>query len=130
MLRQAISHIKARKEKYHVKKKNSGTKKSICVSPRFVRKVAEYKEKLLEREKQILGEVKHMKIVYEEDIRSEYNHQNTIDEICEYLGVKPASVSAKYSKATPMSTKSLVANYEELENEMVDTKFEKYLSKK
>jgi LPS sulfotransferase NodH len=68
-----------------------------------------------------------LKLIYEEDLLGESNHQNTLDKICDFLNLEYSVANTKYAKISPDRIQNCVLNYNELEKEFKHTHYEQYL---
>jgi hypothetical protein len=84
-------------------------------------------EALRDYEKKLLEGVPHLSLTYEENILDPEGHQETVDQICAFLGVKSVPVESGYEKIAPPSLRDGVLNYEELARRLRGTPYDKYL---
>lgn len=65
-------------------------------------------------EAEVLADVPHLSLIYEEDLEQETSHQPTADRIFRYLNVDLAEVSAKTHRTTPQRVQDVLTNYDQL----------------
>lgn len=128
LLRHALSNIRARKEHFHRKKSDQGsTARALYIDPDQLIDWMEHSESLQAYERKLLEDVPHLSLTYEENIRSPKNHQSTVDQIAEFLGIETAPVESSYEKVAPPSLEDGVANYDELVEHLANTRYERFL---
>lgn len=127
LLRHALSNIRARAEGFSRKKGEGGTSSALRVDPDTVVEWMRSSEALQAYEHQLLEGVPHLSLTYEENIRDPSRHQQTVDDICEFLGIESAPVQTPYEKMAPPSLQDGVANYEALVERLDGTSYAQYL---
>ncbi|MCS3631973.1 hypothetical protein GGP55_002584 [Salinibacter ruber] len=128
LLRHALSNIRARREQFHQKKDDIPAEaQALRVDPDRVMDWIRSSEALGAYEKRLLEDVPHRSLTYEKHIRNPEAHQQTIDDICAYLGVESVPIESSYRKIAPPSVREGVANYDELVRRLRETPYEKYL---
>lgn len=71
----------------------------------------------------------NLRIVYEDDLLSPTSHQRTLDRICAWLGIPPAPVSSHLVRITPHDTRAMIANIDEVEALLSQTRYACYLER-
>jgi len=128
LLRHALSNIRARREQFHRKTSDAGGAASaLRVDPEHVIDWMESSEALRAYEERLLDGVPHLSLTYEAHIRDASRHQETVDEVCAFLGVESAPVESSYQKLAPPSLRDSVANYDELARRLEGTAYASYL---
>lgn len=127
LLRHALSNIRARREQFHRKKGEGNARPALHVDPEHVLDWMCSSEALSTYEDQLLRDVPHLSLTYEAHIRDPSQHQDTIDLICDFLGVETASVESPYEKIAPRSLREGVSNYGELARRLRETPYAQYL---
>lgn len=128
LLRHALSNIRARREQFHQKKGDAPSEaRALRVDPDHVVEWMRSSEALAEYESRLLDGVSYLSLTYEDHICDPEVHQETVDEICEFLGVESAPVESTYDKIAPSSLRDGVANYDELAQRIRGTPYKKYL---
>lgn len=128
LLRHALSNIRARREQFHQKKDDApADSQALRVDPDHVVEWIRSSEVLGAYEERLLDAVSHLSLTYEEHIRDPEAHQDTVDEICSFLGVESAPIESSYRKIAPPSLREGVINYDELVTRLEGTPYEQYL---
>jgi len=128
LLRHALSNIRARRDQFHRKKDGRRSEaRALRVDPDHVVEWMRSSASLRDYEERLLEPVPHLSLTYEEHIRDADSHQDTVDEICTFLGVESASVESSYQKVAPSSLRQNVANYDELARRLHGTPYATYL---
>lgn len=128
LLRHALSNVRARKETFHRKKSDSDRERpAINVDPDRVIEWMNSSAELNAYEQEILEDVPHLSLTYEEHIRRPEGHQATVDRICAYLGIESTNVESTYRKVAPPSLRAGVANFDELADRLLDTPYARFL---
>jgi hypothetical protein len=81
-------------------------------------------------EERLLEDVPHRSLTYEEHIRNPEAHQQTVDDICAYLGVESAPIESSYRKIAPPSLRDGLANYDAVARRLQETPYEQYLDER
>jgi hypothetical protein len=76
---------------------------------------------------EILEHFPYFGLCYEDDLLDSARHQLTVDNISEFLGVPSSPVETRLRKTTPRDLSSFVANFDEVEAFLLDTKYAKFL---
>lgn len=128
LLRHALSNIRARREQFHQKRDDAAAEaQALHVDPDAVMKWMRSSETLGTYEERLLDGVPHLSLTYEEHIRDPGDHQQTVDEICAYLGVESAPIESSYRKIAPLSLREGIDNYEAVARRLHGTSYERYL---
>lgn len=128
LLRHALSNIRARREGFE-REKNADEAGSgaIRVDPDHVVEWMRSSEALQTYEHRLLEGVPHLSLTYEEHIRDPSRHQDTVDDVCEFLGIESAPTRSRYAKMAPPSLREGVANYDQLALRLEGTEYERFL---
>ena len=128
LLRHALSNIRARREQFHQKKDDAAAEaQALHVDPDAVVEWMRSSEALGAYEEKVLEGVLHLSLTYEENIRNPEDHQQTVDDICAYLGVDSAPIESSYRKMAPLSLRDGIDNYEAVVRRLHGTPYEHYL---
>ncbi len=85
------------------------------------------REIYLEEEEEILKNLPHITIVFEDDLLRAENHQRTLDKILNYLGLSPVPVKTIFLRAASERLSDSIQNYEEVVRAIGQTKYAKFL---
>jgi LPS sulfotransferase NodH len=127
LLRHALSNIRARQEGFSRKKGEQTEAGALEVDPETVIEWMRSSEAYEDYEERLLEGVPHLSLTYEENIRDPRHHQETVEDICEFLGIESAPVQTQYKKMAPPSLREGVANYDALVRRLTGTRYAKYL---
>lgn len=81
----------------------------------------------LAQEEEILKNLPHITIVFENDLLRAENHQRTLDKILDYLGLPSVPVKTIFVRAASKRLSDSVQNYEEVVRAISQTKYAKFL---
>lgn len=132
ILRQVTSWIIAderKKENYQNYKKGQKPIKlsSIEIDPeKLMFKMREFKAKQDFAREAVKG-FPHLYLSYEKDLRDEKIHQQTLDKICDYLGIDTAKVITRFSRVSPPEMSTYITNYAEVIQYLSKTEFSIFL---
>ncbi|MGB3510837.1 MAG: hypothetical protein WBA93_16720 [Microcoleaceae cyanobacterium] len=79
------------------------------------------------KEQEILENLDHITVVYEEDLFLLENHQKTSDRIFDYLGLESVPVKTNLIKTTSNQLSDVIENYEEVVKKVSQTTYAKFL---
>jgi hypothetical protein len=116
LLRHTISGLVARQRKIYHHKKSDGPQELGKIPVDCERLLSKMKERgaYLLQERQILGALPHLPIVYEDDLLPAQNHQGALDRVFDFLRVPSVPVETQHARVTPSRLSSFIENYEEL----------------
>jgi LPS sulfotransferase NodH len=113
---------------FHLSKSNfNRIKGPMYVDPQALLQKMDRFDYLAQCQKKALNGISYLELVYEEDLMSESRHQNTVDRICEYLGLQTAPVETNQLRVTSDSIDDFFTNVKEIEELLRMTKYERYL---
>jgi LPS sulfotransferase NodH len=129
LLHHALSNIAARqKQKFHYRvSQDKVEKKPIYVEVEELVKWLSGSEQLDNFEHQILQNIPHLPLTYENNLQESLCHQTTVDLIFELLDIPSVPVKTNLIKAMPLKLTEMVSNYEEIIKSLQGTKYEKFL---
>ncbi len=78
-------------------------------------------------ERELLENLPFLEIQYERHLENGLSHQSTVECILEYLNLPIRSAQTWHKKVIQGGIKSVISNYEELEEVMINSGYEKYL---
>lgn len=78
-------------------------------------------------ENNILKQIPHLTITYEDDLLRAGQHQKTADRLFEYLGIESIPVTTKYKRTTTEKLSDFIENYDEIVSVLRKTKYAKFL---
>jgi len=93
----------------------------------FVQQVKERREFAL-KEEEILAGLNYLKIVYEDDLLTESNHQSTVDRVLDCLGLERKPARSNMHKINTYEMKELIANYDEFKESMNENNLGNFIS--
>lgn len=124
LLRQAVSHfIRLHRGRPH---KEDNASEDISVRIKYVDLIRriEQQEIYLVREEEVLRNLPHITLVYEDDLLNQADHQRTLDKLFKFLDVPSAPVSTYMIKVTPEDLSQIVENFDELAHSLRGTRYE------
>jgi len=129
LVRKTISNLMLEKTGREVILKTTQPKKININTKKFFKFIKE-QELALEKESELLKNIKHHKISYEESLLNNKQHQKTLNELFCFLNVQPHSVKTKIKKQGKANLKEYILNYAELESILRNTKYYRLLTSK
>ena len=127
-LQQAISVLRAVTTQFHYRRGEKAVFAPIHVDPVEVLSALAIFEDRVRFLRSALAELPTLELVYEDDLETPEQQASTVDRICAYLGLPPASVQADLVKLTPRSLAEQVENFEEVTALVGATRFAWVLS--
>ncbi|MGK7892590.1 MAG: hypothetical protein AB4372_02790, partial [Xenococcus sp. (in: cyanobacteria)] len=124
----ALSNINARIKKFHHRlDEGKLSNKLIKVEIEQVFYWIKHSEKLEKYEHELLREIPHLSLTYEEHLLHQEFHQKTVDKITELLDLPSVPVKTNLVKLMPLELSKMVENYEELVQAMKASKYAHFL---
>jgi len=87
-----------------------------------------WRETMLAQERQVLEEIPHLPIVYEQDLLDARRHQVTLDRVFDFLGVARVAVRAGLMRVSPDRLADIVENVDEVLKTLAETPYASQLS--
>lgn len=128
LLYHALSNINARMKKFH-QRLNEGklSYQPIKIEIKQVFEWIEKSENMEKYEHELLREIPHLSLTYEEDLLHQEFHQKTVDKITELLALPSLPVKTNLVKLMPLELSKMVENYEELVQGVKNSKYARFL---
>jgi len=127
ILRQAVSHfVRVHRGKLH-KKDNTPEHIFFRIEFKDLMKRIEEQKTYLAKEEEILRELPHITLVYEDDLLRKEVHQRTLDRLFMFFGVPIAPVRTDMLKITPENMSKVIENFDELAQILRKTEYRMYL---
>ncbi|MEM6253216.1 MAG: hypothetical protein AAF821_09860 [Cyanobacteria bacterium P01_D01_bin.156] len=124
----AISNLRARVLGFHKKKTDSLVKaKAITVEPESIVDWIRRSETLASYELELLQGLEILSLTYEDNLQRTVQHQETVDQICEFLGVPSSPVTSDYRKQSSSRWQDAIANHQEVTGFLSKTPYAHYL---
>ncbi len=128
LLHQALSNIKARIFGFHQKNTDSPVEaKAITVNPESVLDWMQRGRQLADYELTLLEGLNVLSLTYEDNLQHSDQHQQTVDRICNFLGVPSSPVKSAYRKQASDRWQDGVLNHQELTEFLSKTPYAHYL---
>jgi len=114
-LKHALSNVlvKHRGNKYH-KYDNSVEKYQINLNLAHLEEEVELRIAYDQQEQIALKGIKHIRVVYEDELMETKNHQVTIDKILDYVQLNPKPVKTKMKRINSFFIEDIILNFSEL----------------
>lgn len=130
ILRQAISHIVARNRNQYnfTDKYDERLYKKISIDTKLLETKINWINKFTQAKFEILKDLNHINLIYEDDLLNSASHQTTCDKIFNYLGIDSCHVNTAFTRTSPKDLSEIIENYEELKNYIKDTEYEDLLN--
>lgn len=128
LLRQAVSHfVRLHRGRPH---KTNEREENIAFEIDFEALITQIEEKeyYLRLEKEILEDLPHLNLVYEDDLFSNDSHQRSLDKVFQFLDIPSVPVSTKMMKVTGTNLPEIVVNYNDIELKLNNTRHHLYLN--
>ncbi|MEM9265064.1 MAG: hypothetical protein AAGA46_06035 [Cyanobacteria bacterium P01_F01_bin.13] len=124
----ALSNIRARVSGFYQKKTDAPLKSQvITVDPAHLLDRIKRSEQLAAYELELLQGLDVLSLTYEDNLRHSWQHQPTVDKICDFLGVPPSLVTSAYRKQSSGRWQDAIANHQELTEYLSKTPYAHYL---
>ena len=132
ILRHSLSNLKAdRDQVYHLQNAtiDSGPKNKhkLQIDCAQLLKYMKGHEKFLQREKEMLKDIPHLELVYEDDLLDAVDHQQTMNRVFQFLGIDSQYVQTDYVRTSSYHLEDLIENYSEVESYLKNTDYYQYL---
>jgi hypothetical protein len=129
LLRLAVSVWIARTRKvWHAKSENGLPRDKINLDSEALMGTLLRAEKAVAGEEQVLAQIPHLRLTYEEDLLAQERHQETADRVFEYLELPSAEVEAKSIRLGPDRLSEAIENFDEISRMLRNTRFSKFLA--
>ncbi len=116
-LDQSLSHLVAEKTSlWHRYDSQEIQTPKLVITPEELLVWLKIVNKEKKTETNLFENFEHFKVVYEDDLKNQDNWAETTRKIFEYLGIKPATVSASIQKTYSRPYSEIIENYDELIN--------------
>lgn len=80
-----------------------------------------------EAEKKVLQHVGYHEVVYEDDLESQDKHQETVNNIFDYLSLERKEVSTRHKKVNTVPLDELIINYDQFEKRIIQEGWGEFL---
>lgn len=123
-LRQAISIIIGnQRNKWHDSKASPLSGKKFQINCSELLELMHWIEIYEHKEKKILEGTEYLSLTYEGDLLNQQNHQETLNKVFQYVGVKPVPVETNFFKTTSSNLSDFIENHEEVMDVISKTKY-------
>ena len=85
------------------------------------------RERYFQKETDILANIPHLALFYEDHLLKAESHQNTLDRVFDYLGLDSVPVNTKLFRTSSDNFADFIENYDEVVNVISQTKYAKFL---
>lgn len=99
----------------------------VYIDTKFLIEGMNKREMYFAQEEEILKNLPHITIVFEDDLLRAENHQRSLDKILDYLGLPSVPVKTIFVRAASKRLSDSVQNYEEVVRAISQTKYAKFL---
>lgn len=128
ILRQAISELVARsRNKWEDRSKNPLKNQKIKIDNQQLLRLLEWRENMLQQERQALAGVSYLPLTYENDLLNSDKHQQTLNKVFNYLGVASAPVQTRFQRTTSDQISDFIENYHEIADLIAQTDYDRFL---
>ena len=83
--------------------------------------------RISEREREVLSEIEHFELVYEDCLESPEMHQETIDRVLAQLDLEPRKVETRHRKVNAKALNEVIVNYDEFVERIEKEGWKKFL---
>lgn len=128
LLASAIStQVAAQRQIWHSNSVSSDALAKVFIDFDALTKNIELREFWLKKENEIIENIPHLKIYYENDLLQQQTHQKTADNIFEYLELNKQGVKSNLKKTVDLNLEKTIINYQEILKSLEKSKYSKYL---
>jgi hypothetical protein len=130
ILRAAISNfIAARHRRYSLPKDDGTTLSKTYIDCDELLNLLNWYQRIADQEAEVLADIPHLKLIYEEDLLDPTRHQRTLDAVFAYLGAGATAVQAKSARTGLDRLADYIENYEAVVMFVGRTQYARYLDK-
>ena len=115
--------------RWHAYKYKDITTGRYTIDPHELIQQLEFRKNMCKEQENSLRFAKYITLTYENDLLNTQDHQNTMDNIFNYLDLLPKPVKTKYLKSTPILLKDIIINYNDLLNTVNESGLKKVILK-
>ena len=113
-LQHAVSLVVSAKRKVLHQSRSDRAAEPVQIDPSSVLETVAKFEANYQAERDLMGQVPHLPLVYEDHLADGSQHQTTSNLVFDYLGLEPESAEAKLRKIMPVDLSQGILNYEEV----------------
>lgn len=118
-----IAESRGSYHKYDKRKENF----RLSIKTQDLKRGIEERKRFETLELEALENISYIKIVYEEDLQCQTNHQNTVNKILDYLELERRRGSTSMFKVNQSSQQDIIENYNEVASYMKENGLSEYL---
>ena len=123
-LNHALSGFIAKKRKaYHLLKEEKYEPKLLEISKEELREMMLRKKQFQQQELECLNGRDYFEVIYERDLENSSSHQNTCDQLFDFLELKRVKVETVFQKVNKKKPEDILTNYSELIQYFKNTAF-------
>ena len=113
-MQHAVSLVVSAKRKVLHQSRSDRAAEPVQIDPSSVLETVAKFEANYQAERDLMGQVPHLPLVYEDHLADGSQHQTTSNLVFDYLGLEPESAEAKLRKIMPVDLSQGILNYEEV----------------
>jgi LPS sulfotransferase NodH len=122
-LQQSISWYRVQFEAFHFRQGDQVQFTPSEIDPQVLLRASAENEAAADRLRELVGDLPHLPLVYEDDLRDPAVRAMTMVRLCDYLGVSRQDMTSDLVKVTPRRTRDMVSNWEEVTAAFRGTRF-------
>lgn len=126
-LRQQVSNLYAHQTGVFHKRNELNHSKRIVLDIDLLLRWLASSKKLRQLEYELLSDIHHISISYEDDLENPISHQETVNRICSFLDINSSKVKSDLVKVTPQKYEDFIENIEEFRERIEKTEFSNFL---
>jgi len=127
LLRRTLSGAVAKKRGGMLHVQDDKALRKVSIDTELLLQHLDESRKLTERDDQLLSSIPHLRIDYETGLLDPAEHTRTTAKIFSYLGLGNVSVSTALKRTSTDDLSQTIENYEELEQALNATPYERFL---
>lgn len=129
ILRQSLSELIAlNRDIWLVKQGQEYPMNKTYINCKQLIKTINSNQNYYDQEQKLLENVPHLKIIYEQDLLISEQHQNTLDQIFNYLEIKSVPVKTSLAKISAENLSDFIDNYDEVIETIAKTEYKDFLN--
>ena len=127
-LQQAISSVRAAADRHHYRESDRATFAPTRMDPIAVVAALFWIEGAVEGLRAALAGLPQLTLHYEDDLSDPERQQRSVESICDFLGLPPATVKSDLVRLSPKSLRDQVENFDEIAAVLYSTRYAELLA--
>jgi hypothetical protein len=113
-LQQSISWHRAHTQRFHFRRGEEGLFARTEIDPLVLLRATAENADAAVRLRDIVGDLPHLRLVYEDHLLDASTQPETMRRVCEYLGVSSRPLDSDLIRVSPRRTEDMVSNWQQI----------------